>query len=46
MGYVTFPCGWINEGDQLRIYYGAADTSMALATASLAEVLDWLRERS
>ena len=30
---VVFPCGWIVEGDDLRLYYGAADTSMAVATA-------------
>jgi len=43
---VVFPCGWVVEGDELRLYYGAADTSMALATAQLSEVLDWLRRCS
>jgi predicted GH43/DUF377 family glycosyl hydrolase len=43
---VVFPCGWVVEGDELRIYYGAADSSMALATASVSEVLDWLRRHS
>ena len=28
----------------LRVYYGAADTSIALATASIAGLLRWLDE--
>ena len=31
-------------GDTLHIYYGAADTSIALATASVKELLAWLDE--
>jgi predicted GH43/DUF377 family glycosyl hydrolase len=30
------------DGDTLRVYYGAADSSVAVATASLAELLDLL----
>jgi predicted GH43/DUF377 family glycosyl hydrolase len=41
---VIFPCGWVLEGDEIRMYYGAADTHIALATASLSEVLDYLRK--
>jgi predicted GH43/DUF377 family glycosyl hydrolase len=44
VGNVAFPCGWVLEGDEVRIYYGAADTSIALATASLAELLAWLKK--
>lgn len=42
---VVFPCGLVHEAgtDQLRLYYGAADTCVALATASLSAVLDHLR---
>jgi predicted GH43/DUF377 family glycosyl hydrolase len=38
---VVFPCGWIvdEERDQILLYYGAADTSVALATAKLSEVM-------
>ncbi len=43
---VVFPCGWVIRGDEVRIYYGAADTSLALATASLSELLDWLKHHS
>ena len=43
---VVFPCGAAldPDGDTLRVYYGAADTSVALATASLAQLLAWLEE--
>jgi predicted GH43/DUF377 family glycosyl hydrolase len=43
---VVFPCGWIVEGDDLRLYYGAADTTIALATAKVSELLAWLRLHS
>ena len=39
---VVFPCGWLLKGDEVRLYYGAADTCVAAATASLRELLDWL----
>jgi beta-1,4-mannooligosaccharide/beta-1,4-mannosyl-N-acetylglucosamine phosphorylase len=41
---VVFPCGWILDqaSGQLRIYYGGADTCIALATAQLDEVLAYL----
>jgi len=42
---VVFPCGHTlaADGDTLRIYYGAADTSIAMATASVKELLGWLK---
>jgi predicted GH43/DUF377 family glycosyl hydrolase len=40
---VTFPCGIITEGDRLIMYYGAADTTMAVAFASIKELLDYLK---
>lgn len=42
---VVFPCGWVadHEADQLRVYYGAADSTVALATARLSEVLAYVR---
>lgn len=44
VGNVVFSCGvtHIEEEDELRLYYGAADTCMAVATAKLSEVIDWL----
>lgn len=41
---VVFPCGWIlrEDGDTIDMYYGAADSTVCLATASLRELLDHL----
>lgn len=41
---VVFPCGYTmdRDGDTLNLYYGAADSCMALARASVGELLDWL----
>ncbi|MGH2501563.1 MAG: glycosidase [Ktedonobacterales bacterium] len=43
---VVFPCGHTigDDGDTLSIYYGAADSSIALATASVRALLRWLHE--
>jgi predicted GH43/DUF377 family glycosyl hydrolase len=42
---VVFPCGHAiaDDGDTLSMYYGAADSSIALATASVNTLLGWLR---
>jgi predicted GH43/DUF377 family glycosyl hydrolase len=44
VGNVAFPCGYTlgEDGDTILLYYGAADTSMALATGSVRELLAWL----
>lgn len=44
VGNVTFPCGYTigTDGDTIHLYYGAADTSVALATGSVRELLAWL----
>lgn len=41
---VVFPCGWVHDPatDELRLYYGAADTCIAMAHASLRDVLDFV----
>jgi len=38
---VVFPCGWVlrEDGDTLYMYYGAADSVVCLATASLRDLL-------
>lgn len=43
---VVFPCGYTlaADGDTLYMYYGAADTCMALATSSVRELLKWLEQ--
>lgn len=42
---VVFPCGWILDSANgvIRMYYGGADTCLALATARLSDLLDYLR---
>ena len=41
---VVFPCGWIldDDGDTLRMYYGAADSCVGVATGSLTDLLNYL----
>ena len=43
---VVFPCGYTiaADGDTIRLYYGAADSSIALASGSLRGLLEWLHE--
>jgi predicted GH43/DUF377 family glycosyl hydrolase len=47
VGNVVFPCGLTvgTDGDSVNIYYGAADTSIALATSSVKGMLEWLKEQ-
>jgi len=44
VGGVVFPCGWILDkpSGAIRLYYGGADTCLALATAQLSDVLGYL----
>ena len=44
VGHVVFPCGQTigEDGDTINLYYGAADTSVALATGSIRGILSWL----
>ena len=39
---VVFPCGLVHDAatDELRLYYGAADSSICLATGRLADIMD------
>lgn len=44
VGNVVFPCGHVvaPDGDTLRLYYGGADSCIALATTKISMLLDWL----
>jgi predicted GH43/DUF377 family glycosyl hydrolase len=44
VGYVAFPCGYTlgEDDDTINLYYGAADTRIALATGRVSHILDWL----
>ncbi|MCX6833998.1 MAG: glycosidase [candidate division Zixibacteria bacterium] len=48
VGNVVFPCGQtiLSDGDTIHLYYGAADTSIALAIGSIKAMLDWLERDS
>jgi predicted GH43/DUF377 family glycosyl hydrolase len=41
---VIFPCGFTQKGDTLNLYYGAADSYIAVATGSISEMLSWLQK--
>lgn len=41
---VVFPTGLLVRGDELWMYYGAADTCVCLATAKIADVLEAMEE--
>ena len=43
---VAFPCGYTigADGDTINLYYGAADTCIALATGSISELMQWLEQ--
>ncbi|OWR28523.1 glycosidase [Saccharibacillus sp. O23] len=41
-GGVVFACGAAVDGDTVRLYYGAADTSTACAELSLSEIMEGL----
>ena len=45
---VVFPCGYTiaPDGDTIHLYYGAADSSIGLATGSVSALLEWLSEHS
>lgn len=46
VGNVAFPCGYTigTDGDTISMYYGAADSCIALATGSIRQLLRWLDE--
>ena len=48
VGNVVFPCGFTIGADQdtLHLYYGAGDTCIGLATASIHKLLRWLTQNS
>ena len=43
---VVFPTSVLLEGEELKIYYGAADTTCCLATAKVREIMDVMRAKA
>ena len=39
---VVFPCGWTAQDGTVYMYYGAADSCIALATAKLKDLIDYV----
>ncbi|MCY2929394.1 MAG: glycosidase [Planctomycetota bacterium] len=39
---VVFPCGAVELGDELFVYYGAADSLCCVATAKMKDLMDWV----
>jgi len=39
---VVFACGWVVNDDEIRLYYGCADTCIALATGKLSHLLEYV----
>lgn len=46
VGNVVFPCGFVlgEDGETLRLYYGAADTVIGLMTARVSDLLVYLEK--
>lgn len=42
---IVFPSGALVEGENLNIYYGAADTTVCVATVELASLLDLMLQK-
>ena len=40
---VVFPCGWTQLDGEVRIYYGAADSRIALASAKVTDLLEYMK---
>jgi predicted GH43/DUF377 family glycosyl hydrolase len=42
---VVFPCGWVHDkaSGTVRIYYGAADSRICLATGTLSDLLEYIK---
>ena len=45
VGNVVFPCGYTidPDGDTMNMYYGGADSCIALARGSVSAMLSWLK---
>ncbi len=46
VGNIVFPTGLLRRGDELWLYYGAADSSACLATAKLDDVLAGMEDET
>jgi len=42
---VVFPCGWVHneKTGEIKLYYGAADTCIAMATTNIGDLLEYIK---
>lgn len=42
---VVFPCGWVHDKNtgEIKMYYGGADTCIAMATANVSDLLEYIK---
>jgi beta-1,4-mannooligosaccharide/beta-1,4-mannosyl-N-acetylglucosamine phosphorylase len=43
---VVFPCAALADGEKVAVYYGAADTVVAVAFGYLNEIIDFIKNHS
>ena len=43
---VVFPCAAIADGDKVAVYYGAADTVVAVAFGYISEIINFMKKDS
>lgn len=43
---VVFPSSAVTEGDNIRLYYGCADTCVSIAEAKIPDVIDFIKKHS
>ncbi len=43
---VIFPCAALYEGDKVAVYYGAADTCVAIAFGYISEIIDFMKKNA
>jgi len=43
---VVFPCGWVHDEKtgEIKMYYGAADTCIAMATTNIKDLLEYIKK--
>lgn len=39
---VVLPCGWVLVNDELRLYYGSADTCVSMASAKMRDIIEYI----
>mgnify|MGYP000785196719 FL=1 len=43
---VVFPCAALQDGERVAVYYGAADTVVAMAFGYISEIVEFTKKHS